>query len=87
MSPGFTLFFDNFYLYIVESIIEEQKRETENRKRRRTKQKKVSNVPRTWNTYIENKKQDEAQERKLSRNLFLHVVEGNSDKSYVKHTL
>ncbi|KAL4229383.1 hypothetical protein ACF0H5_012422 [Mactra antiquata] len=60
----------------VESIIEEQERENENRKRRRAKKKKESNVPRTWHTYIENKKQDEAQERRISQNFFLHVVEG-----------
>ena len=61
----------------MESLLEEQDKENEVRKRKHNKKKAQSKAPHTWYNYLENKKVEEAQERKHARNVFLHVVEGN----------
>ncbi|XP_060604151.1 outer dynein arm-docking complex subunit 4-like [Ruditapes philippinarum] len=64
----------------VESLLEEQDKENESRKRKHYKKKAQSKAPHTWYNYLENKKVEEAQERKHARNVFLHVVEGRKIK-------
>lgn len=57
--------------------MEEHEKENEVRLRRRQKkQGGPSKAPHTWYNYLENKKLEEAQERKNARKIFLHVVEG-----------
>ena len=45
-------------------------------KKKRKKQQRESKAPHTWYNYLENKKAEEAHERKQFKNIFLHVVEG-----------
>lgn len=56
--------------------MEEYEKENEVRLRRRYRKKGQSKAPHTWYNYLENKKLEEAHERKNVRNVFLHVVEG-----------
>lgn len=75
-----------YFYYIVfssvESLLEEHDKENEARLKRRRKKKGQSKAPHTWYNYLENKKMEEAQERKNARRTFLHIVEG--EKSALK---
>ncbi|WAR06390.1 TTC25-like protein [Mya arenaria] len=61
----------------VESLLEEQEKENEARLKKRSRRKGQSKAPHTWYNFLENRKLEEAQERKNARNKFLHVVEGH----------
>lgn len=59
----------------VESIVEELEKENE-RRQKKGRKKRESKAPHSWYNYLENKKAEEAHERKQYKNIFLHVVEG-----------
>ena len=61
--------------------MEEYEKENELRMKRRHKKKEgQTKAPTMWYSYLEHKKLEEAQERRLARNVFLHVVEGRKIK-------